>query len=119
MTLVDTSVWIDHLRGGSDRLVALLEANTVLVHPFITGELACGNLKNRDQVLADMQQLPQAIVASDSEVLRFIDAQQLMGAGVGYIDVHLLASAALTPGAEIWTRDKTLAGIAARFTNSH
>ena len=119
MTLVDTSIWIDHLRRGSDQLAALLEANMVLVHPFIIGELACGNLKNRDQVIAEMQRLPQAIVASDSEALQFIDAQQLMGAGVGYIDVHLLASAALTPGAEIWTRDKTLAGIAARFTNLH
>ena len=113
MILVDTSVWVYHLRRGSDDLVELLESNNVLSHPFITGELACGNLKNRDHLIANLQRLPQAVVASDREVLAFIKAYQLMGKGVGYIDVHLLASVHLSPSARLWTRDKKLAGIAA------
>ena len=111
MTLVDTSVWIDYLRRGSARLVELLESNSVLVHPFIIGELACGNLINRQQMIADLERLPRAVVASDAEVLAFIEANQLMGRGVGYINMHLLASVHLSPGAQLWSRDKKLAAL--------
>ena len=89
----------------------LLESNSVLVHPFIIGELACGNLINRRQVIADLERLPRAIVASDAEVLAFIEANQLMGRGVGYIDMHLLASVHLSSGAQLWSRDKKLAAL--------
>lgn len=112
MTLVDTSVWIDYLRRGSEKLIGLLETNNVLVHPFIIGELACGNLVNRRQVIKHMERLPQAVVASDAEVLKFIEIRQLMGRGVGYIDMHLLASVHLSPDARLWTRDKKLEALA-------
>ena len=116
MILVDTSVWIEHLRRGSDALVELLETSSVLVHPFIAGELACGNLINRWQVIENLERLPRAAVASDAEVLSFIEARQLMGRGVGYIDMHLLASVHLSPGAQLWTRDKKLAAVAAELS---
>lgn len=115
MILVDTSVWIDHLRQGDSALVAALETGQVLVHPFIVGELACGNLANRREVLALLQALPRAPVASDEEALRFIETRRLMGRGVGYVDVHLLASVALHGSATLWTRDKRLAAVAAEL----
>jgi predicted nucleic acid-binding protein len=108
MILVDTSVWIDHLRKTETQLVQLLENTLVLMHPFIIGELACGNLQNRSQVLMLLENLPKAKEASNQEVLYFIEHNKLMGCGVGYIDAHLLASVALTDGTEIWTRDKKL-----------
>lgn len=112
MILVDTSIWIDHLRNGDDDLVSLLEALQVLVHPFVVGELACGNLENRAEVLNLMGDLPGANAASDPEVLYFIDQHSLMGRGIGYIDAHLLAAVLLNPPARLWTRDKRLATIA-------
>ena len=112
MILVDTSVWVDHLRSGEPALVAALETGIVLTHPFVIGELACGNLKNRAEVIGLLQQLPAAPVATEAEALAFIDAQALMGRGIGYIDVHLLASAALAGDAGLWTRDRRLARVA-------
>ncbi len=112
MILVDTSVWIDHLRSGDDRLVELLDSSQVLAHPFVIGELACGNLHKRDEVLRLLNDLPQAPVASQEEVLHFIERNKLMGKGIGYIDAHLLASTALADTALIWTRDKRLQKIA-------
>ena len=109
MILVDTSVWIDHLRAMDAALAAALEAGAVVIHPFVVGELACGNLTNRVVVLGLLQDLPQAPVASDGEVLAFIEARALMGRGLGYIDVHLLASAALGADTQLWTRDRRLA----------
>ena len=108
MILVDTSVWVDHLRRGDTRLAALLESATVLVHPFIIGEIACGSLADRTTVLALLQDLPMAVVADADEVLVFIDRHRLYGKGIGYVDVHLLAGVALTQGAALWTRDKRL-----------
>jgi len=108
MILVDTSVWIDHLRSGDEHLVNLLNSSQVLAHPFVIGELACGNLHNRDEVLRLFNDLPQAPVASHAEVLHFIKSNELMGQGAGYIDVHLLASAALVDNTLIWTRDQRL-----------
>ena len=108
MILVDTSVWADHLRAGDTTLTALLEAGRVLVHPFVIGELALGNLRQREIVLGALSDLPQATVATDAEVLHFIDHQALFGRGVGYVDAHLLAAVRMTAGAELWTHDKRL-----------
>jgi predicted nucleic acid-binding protein len=112
MILVDTSVWIDHLRQGEPGLVRALEAEQVLVHPFVVGELACGNLKSRAELLRWLRALPQAPLATDSEALAFIDGRALMGRGIGYLDVHLLAAVALAGDATLWTRDKRLAAVA-------
>ncbi len=107
MILVDTSVWIDHFRSSNSHLVQLLEASLVGVHPWVVGELACGNLADRANVLSLLRAMPQLPVASDDEVLFFIERQLLAGRGVGYIDVHLLA-AAMLGSARLWTLDKRL-----------
>ena len=112
MILVDTSVWVDHLRAGNDRLTALLTRGEVLGHPFVTGELALGDLRRRDAVLSDLRDLPQAVVASDEEVLYYIDHQMLFGRGIGYVDAHLLAATRLTAPAKLWTRDQRLQAVA-------
>ena len=113
MILVDTSVWVDHLRDGTPALAAALEQGSVLTHPFVLGELACGNLKNRGEVLQLLRELPRAPLATDPEALDFIERRALMGRGIGYVDVHLLASVALGGTAQLWTRDKRLAAVAA------
>ncbi|MFC3110324.1 type II toxin-antitoxin system VapC family toxin [Undibacterium arcticum] len=115
MILVDTSVWIDHLRHGDAELTRLLNAGQVLSHRFVTGELALGSLQNRDMVLGALQDLPQACVATDEEVMRFIAQHALFGTGIGYIDAHLLAAMRLSPGASLWTRDKRLLAASARL----
>ncbi|WAK03049.1 type II toxin-antitoxin system VapC family toxin [Methylobacter sp. YRD-M1] len=111
MILVDTSVWIDHLRRKDAELAAMLSEGQVLVHPWIIGELACGNLQDRKLVLDLLQSLPSASVASTGEVLFFIEKHVLMGRGIGYVDVHLLAAARLA-GTRLWTRDKRLVVVA-------
>ena len=116
--LVDTSVWIDHLRHGDAQLTEALQTGLVGMHPFVVGELACGNLRARSEVLGLLQALPPAVVASDKEVLFFMDAHALMGRGIGYIDMHLLASARLGSG-QLWTRDKRLHAIAAELGLAH
>jgi predicted nucleic acid-binding protein len=113
--LVDSSVWVDYLRSGNATLARMLDTGQVLAHPFVVGELALGSLRQRDVILAALQHLPQAIVASEVEVLRFINAQGLHGLGIGYVDSHLLASARLTPGGSLWTRDRRLHAVAARL----
>lgn len=113
MILVDTSVWIQHFRHTETRLAAALNREEVLTHPFVVGELACGNLRNRGEILELLQHLPSAPVATDEEVLEFIETRKLMGRGIGYIDVHLLASTALSGPACLWTRDKRLDEVAA------
>jgi predicted nucleic acid-binding protein len=110
--LVDTSVWVDHLRANDKALVALLETGAVLAHPFVIGELALGNLRQREIVLNALSDLPRTSVATDLEVLHFINRHSLFGRGIGYIDAHLLAAVQLTAGAELWTNDKRLHGIA-------
>ncbi len=112
MILVDTSVWIDHLHKGIPRLVEVLENQEVLSHPFVIGELACGEIKMRGELLGLLSDLPISVVATDEEALALIERHHLMGKGIGYTDVHLLASVMLTDGARIWTRDKRLAAIA-------
>lgn len=115
MILVDTSVWIDHLHYGIPALGEALEREEVLSHPFVIGELACGELANRREVLKLLLTLPASPLATDGEALRFIEDRQLMGKGIGYIDVHLLASVILAEGTRLWTRDKRLAAIATQF----
>ncbi len=107
MVLVDTSVWVEHLRFGTIGLDGLLNEGEVACHPFIVGELACGKLKNRTEILALLQDLPAALIADDDEVLKFIEDRRLMGKGLGYIDIHLLVSAVLTR-IPLWTLDKRL-----------
>jgi predicted nucleic acid-binding protein len=113
--LIDTSVWVDHFRSGDDALVSLLNAGTVLAHPHVIGEIALGQLKQRELVLRTLYELPQTTVATDSEVHAFIESEALFGFGIGYVDAHLLASVRLTSGASLWTRDKKLAEVAERL----
>ena len=115
MILVDTSVWIDHFRNGVEHLAAALDTGQVLMHPFVLGEIACGSLSDRQEILQLMAELPLAPVVTDTEALLFIDEHALMGRGIGYIDVHLLASAVLGQDVELWTRDRRLARIAAEI----
>ena len=115
MILVDTSVWIDHLHATVAPLVDALEREEVVTHPFIIGELACGQLRHRDEMLDLLDALPLALVATDRETRQFIETHQMMREGVGYIDVHLLVSVMLTPAALLWTRDRKLRPIALRL----
>jgi predicted nucleic acid-binding protein len=110
--LVDTSVWIDHLRSGDAALVQLLEKRRVLTHPFVVGEVALGNLRGRDEVLGALSNLPQVHVAAESEVLHLIDLEALFGRGIGYVDAHLLAGLRLTPGTRLWSRNRRLVEVA-------
>ncbi|MDO8210109.1 type II toxin-antitoxin system VapC family toxin [Conexibacter sp. CPCC 206217] len=115
MILVDTSIWIDHLRAGNATLTDLLNRSAVLAHPCVTGELALGNLRSRDEVIGLLRDLPQAIVAEHDEVLRLIADETLHGHGIGYVDAQLLAASRLSPDATLWTRDKRLAAVATRL----
>ena len=106
--LVDTSIWVSHFREGHPDLEILLAEGCVATHPFVIGELACGNLKNRAEILSLLRALPSTAVAEHEEVMVFIENHRLMGKGLGYVDVHLLASAILS-GVPLWTEDKSLA----------
>ena len=108
MILVDTSVWVDHLRRGDQYLSALLESAAVFIHPFVIGEIACGRLANRHLVIELLRDLPMINIAEPDEVLAFIESSHLHDTGIGYVDMHLLAAVALTDGARLWTRDKRL-----------
>ena len=112
MILIDTSVWVDHFRAGNSTLAGLLEQGAALTHPFVIGELALGNLRRRELILQMLSRLPGATVATDAEVLRFINRNSLFGRGVGYVDVHLLAAVRLTAGSQFWTFDKRLNDVA-------
>lgn len=107
MVLVDTSVWVDHFRNRSAHLVSLLEQDEVVCHPFVIGELACGNLSNRAEILGLLQSLPRAAVARHEEIMHFIDSHRLMGTGLELVDAHLLASARISH-VSIWTGDRKL-----------
>jgi predicted nucleic acid-binding protein len=115
MVLVDTSVWISHLRAGRPALAGLLMAGRVLCHPLVIGELACGNLRKRTEVLGLLKNLPQASVADDEETLLFIETHGLAGVGLGYLDVQLLASTRLS-GCRLWTDDGNLRTAAKRLS---
>lgn len=114
MILVDTSVWVDHLRATEAALAELLDRGQVLAHPFVVGEIALGVLRNPDVVLSELQALPQATLATPTEVLLFINTNALHGLGIGYVDAHLLASARLSD-ATLWSRDKRLAEVAEKM----
>lgn len=115
MILVDTSVWIDHFRYGDATLADLLTARQVIAHPFVIGELALGNLHDREVILSTMRKLPQAAIVRPDELLHFIKQEALSGLGIGYVDAHLLAAARLTPGTSLWTRDKRLHAAAGKL----
>ncbi len=115
MILVDTSVWVEHLRTSNEMLIALLNGGEVFCHPFVTGELALGNLQRRHPFLTDLQHLPQAVVASDEDVLHLIHREALFGRGIGYVDAHLLAAARLTASSKLWTRDRRLQTVATQL----
>lgn len=112
MILADTSVWVDHLRRGSPRLTALLRQDRIAMHLMVIGELCCGSLKNRAQLMDLWQEMPRFLEVSHPQALRFIEQHRLMGRGVGFIDIHLLAAVAAVQGAQLWSEDKRLIGIA-------
>ncbi len=112
--LVDTSVWINHFRRSNADLEQLLDEGRVMTHPFVAGELACGSLRGRDEVLRLIDALPAAPVATHAEVMRFIDDHRLFGTGLGWVDVHLLASARLTRQS-LWSADRRLRNAALRL----
>jgi hypothetical protein len=116
--VVDTAVWIDHLRNSDQELAALLEDGRVLGHPWVTGELALGSLRARTEILRLLDELPQAQVATDAELLEFIDHHELHGLGIGYVDAQLLAATILTD-AELWTRDRRLQAAAEQLGVAH
>lgn len=113
--LIDTSVWVAHFRQGNAALVALLAADQALMHPMVLGELACGTPPERTRTLSDLSLLQSTQRASLREVMTFVDREQLFGLGCGLVDMSLLASTLLTPGARLWTLDKRLAELAGRF----
>ena len=112
MILVDTSVWIDHLRVGEPTLATLLHNGHVLAHPCVIGELALGQLSRRSEILGLLNNLPRAKTATDLEVLELVENRHLYGLGIGYVDAHLLAATLLTPDTGLWTRDNRLASAA-------
>ena len=112
MILVDTSIWIAHFRIGGSKLGDLLSQTSVMVHPFVMGELACGNLKHRARILSDLEALPSAVSATHEEVVRLVEVRKLWGLGIGWIDAHLLASALLS-NCQFWTLDGRLVRAAA------
>jgi len=116
--LADSSVWIDHLRSGNAELSAFLQDDRILVHPFVIGELACGNVPNREAVRRDLELLPGALVAHHAEVMHFVNEGKLWGIGIGWIDAHLLASARLS-NCSLWTFERALERAAARLGAGH
>jgi predicted nucleic acid-binding protein len=110
--LADTSVWVEHFRRTDHRLEEALQGGEILIHPYVIGELACGNFRNRSETLELLGQLPAARIATHEEAMAMIDRRAVMGRGIGYIDIHLLAGTALTPDAWLWTLDRRLAAVA-------
>ena len=108
MILADSSVWIAHLRSPVAELASTIQTGELLLHPFVIGELACGNLGGRREMLHFLAKMPSAPVATHSEALGFLESHSLMGKGIGFVDLHLLASTSLAETALLWTRDKRL-----------
>ncbi len=117
MILVDTSVWIDHLRKGNARLQSLLYENEVLIHPFVIGEIACGSLKNRTEILDLLDALPKARLAYHHEVLTLIESKHIYGRGIGWVYAHLLASAILSRS-KLWSLDRRFSEVITLLQNS-
>jgi hypothetical protein len=118
MTLIDTSVWADHFRAPSARLLKLLDAESAGTHPFVTGELAAGSLKNRSTTIADLNLLPQAPLAKEIEVHHLLESQRLWGTGLGWVDLHLL-TAALLAGWKLLTTDRAMKSVAEKLGIAH
>jgi predicted nucleic acid-binding protein len=118
MVIVDTSIWITHFREGSRHLEELLLDGEVLCHPFIIGELACGGIKNRNEILSLLRSLPIASIVTLDELLYFIERNKLMGVGIGFVDAHLLASAKIS-GIPLWTFDKRLKSAAVKLNTAY
>ena len=116
MILVDTGIWIDHIKSEDELLGLMLDRDEVLLHPWIIGEIALGSLAKREATLADLQALPRANVADEDEVLQMMTTHRLYGSGIGYIDAHLLASCLLEREVSLWTRDKRLLAAARRLS---
>ena len=114
MILVDSSVWIDHLRKTDSSLTKLLTGRLVTMHPMVVGEVACGNLQNRVGILQELDRLPCALIARHSEVMHLIESKKLMGTGLGFVDIHILV-ATITGSLKLWTRDKKLKQAAQRL----
>lgn len=112
MILVDTSIWIDHFRHGDAELRKIIEDDRLLCHPVVIGELALGNLRDRDAIMAFLAAQPEALIASHDEVMVMIDQHSIFSMGIGYTDAHLLASALIDRRSILWTRDKRLAAAA-------
>lgn len=117
--LVDTSVWVDHFRQRNASLVELLVLDSALMHPMVWGELACGTPPSRAKTMADLKRLQTASEAALPEVVAFVEREQLFGLGCGLVDLTLLASTLLTPGARLWTLDKRLSALTERFGVAH
>ena len=115
MILVDTPVWINHWRSPLFHLIELLSNGEILTHPMVIGELACGNIRDRQQTIRILNRLPRAPLAGHSEVIDFIEARRLMGREIGYVDVHLLASTVLADSTKLWTVDRRLHNAAAEL----
>jgi predicted nucleic acid-binding protein len=115
MILVDSSVWIEHVRAPDEIMLELLRDRMVLVHPFVIGEMAIGHVRRREAVLSELKELPQAPLVDDDEVLEFIMKRRLFGQGIGYIDAHLLASSMISSKSSIWTLDRNLRAVAERL----
>jgi len=113
--LVETSIWIDHLRSRDETLAERLNRREILIHPYVIGELALGHMGPRAEILTMLQDIPQVATATESEVLHLIESTVLFGTGIGYVDAHLLAAVKLRPGTRLWTRDKRLLAVAARL----
>lgn len=115
MILVDTSIWIDHIRSSDPKLSDLLAEDRVAIHPFVIGEIGLGSIASRMQVLLALEKLPASTVAFESEVLSFIERYGLQGSGIGYVDAHLLVSTRLADGGSLLTRDRRLRAVAERL----
>ncbi len=115
MILIDTSIWIDHLRQADTSVAQFLRNRLVLIHPYVVGEIALGNFARRKETLYNLGRLPTARVAKHDDVLRLIESEPLFGSGIGYVDAHLLASTKLTPAASLWTRDRRLKAAAEKM----
>ena len=115
MILADSSVWINHLIVDDSHLVSLLDEDQILIHPMVIGELACGNMRDRADMMRLFRRLPKILAASHDEVLFLIEYHQMMGRGIGFIDAHLLASTAMTPSTLLWTNDRRLMALASEL----
>jgi predicted nucleic acid-binding protein len=111
LVLADTSIWVTHFRKSENHLIQLLESGFVVCHPFIIGELACGSLKNRNEIIQLLEALPNVPVLDHQEVMSFIESRKIMSKGIGYVDIHLLGSS-LISDIPLWTLDKSLAKVA-------